>query len=129
MASVVDPFGNILGIMNNPHYLDILDSTKRRDACQTISTAGRIMKFQLSHNTVLEPLLRLSLILKKILLSIAIVYTFVSRRFSKIVLSIFQEREFFPESCTITKVCTSFLYVCLRDVGPPTVNQVSRTLV
>jgi predicted enzyme related to lactoylglutathione lyase len=28
MASVVDPFGNILGIMNNPHYLDILGSTK-----------------------------------------------------------------------------------------------------
>jgi predicted enzyme related to lactoylglutathione lyase len=23
-ASVVDPFGNILGIMHNPHYLDIL---------------------------------------------------------------------------------------------------------
>lgn len=23
-ASVVDPFGNILGIMSNPHYLDIL---------------------------------------------------------------------------------------------------------
>jgi predicted enzyme related to lactoylglutathione lyase len=23
-ASVVDPFGNILGIMNNPHYLEIL---------------------------------------------------------------------------------------------------------
>lgn len=27
-ASVVDPFGNILGIMYNPHYLEILDSTK-----------------------------------------------------------------------------------------------------
>jgi predicted enzyme related to lactoylglutathione lyase len=25
-ASVVDPFGNILGIMYNPHYLDILES-------------------------------------------------------------------------------------------------------
>lgn len=24
-ASVVDPFGNILGIMTNPHYLEILD--------------------------------------------------------------------------------------------------------
>lgn len=24
-ASVVDPFGNILGVMNNPHYLQILD--------------------------------------------------------------------------------------------------------
>jgi predicted enzyme related to lactoylglutathione lyase len=23
-ASVVDPFGNILGVMNNPHYLDVL---------------------------------------------------------------------------------------------------------
>ncbi len=28
-ASVVDPFGNILGIMYNPHYLEILGSTKR----------------------------------------------------------------------------------------------------
>ena len=27
-ASVVDPFGNILGIMYNPHYLEILGSTK-----------------------------------------------------------------------------------------------------
>ena len=27
-ASVVDPFGNILGIMYNPHYLEILRSTK-----------------------------------------------------------------------------------------------------
>jgi predicted enzyme related to lactoylglutathione lyase len=27
-ASVLDPFGNILGIMYNPHYLEILDSTK-----------------------------------------------------------------------------------------------------
>lgn len=26
-ASVVDPFGNILGIMHNPHYLAVLDST------------------------------------------------------------------------------------------------------
>ncbi|WP_262852491.1 VOC family protein [Mumia quercus] len=24
-ASVVDPFGNILGIMNNPHYLEMLE--------------------------------------------------------------------------------------------------------
>jgi hypothetical protein len=24
-ASVVDPFGNVIGIMNNPHYLDILN--------------------------------------------------------------------------------------------------------
>jgi predicted enzyme related to lactoylglutathione lyase len=28
-ASVVDPFGNILGIMYNPHYLDVLESTKK----------------------------------------------------------------------------------------------------
>jgi predicted enzyme related to lactoylglutathione lyase len=28
-ASVVDPFGNILGIMYNPHYLEILDSTQK----------------------------------------------------------------------------------------------------
>jgi predicted enzyme related to lactoylglutathione lyase len=28
-ASVVDPFGNILGIMYNRHYLEVLDSTKR----------------------------------------------------------------------------------------------------
>lgn len=27
-ASVVDPFGNILGIMYNPHYLNILASSK-----------------------------------------------------------------------------------------------------
>jgi hypothetical protein len=23
-ATVVDPFGNILGVMHNPHYLDML---------------------------------------------------------------------------------------------------------
>jgi predicted enzyme related to lactoylglutathione lyase len=28
-ASVVDPFGNILGLMYNPHYLEILDSMKK----------------------------------------------------------------------------------------------------
>ena len=28
-ASVVDPFGNILGIMSNPHYLDILAKRTR----------------------------------------------------------------------------------------------------
>ncbi len=28
-ASVVDPFGNILGIMYNPHYLEVLASTTR----------------------------------------------------------------------------------------------------
>ncbi|TDO54476.1 putative enzyme related to lactoylglutathione lyase [Kribbella sp. VKM Ac-2527] len=27
-ASVVDPFGNIIGVMYNPHYLEILDSLK-----------------------------------------------------------------------------------------------------
>jgi predicted enzyme related to lactoylglutathione lyase len=27
-ASVVDPFGNILGIMYNPHYLDVLAGTQ-----------------------------------------------------------------------------------------------------
>ncbi|TWF35728.1 putative enzyme related to lactoylglutathione lyase [Chitinophaga polysaccharea] len=27
-ASVVDPFGNILGVMSNPHYLDILSAGK-----------------------------------------------------------------------------------------------------
>ncbi|MEV4659243.1 VOC family protein [Micromonospora sp. NPDC049301] len=27
-AAVVDPFGNVLGVMNNPHYLDILASLK-----------------------------------------------------------------------------------------------------
>ena len=26
-ASVVDPFGNILGVMYNPHYLEVLGST------------------------------------------------------------------------------------------------------
>ena len=28
-ASVVDPFGNVVGIMNNPHYLEVLDSSRR----------------------------------------------------------------------------------------------------
>ena len=28
-ASVVDPFGNILGIMYNPHYLEVLDSARK----------------------------------------------------------------------------------------------------
>ena len=28
-ASVVDPFGNILGIMYNPHYLEMLGATKK----------------------------------------------------------------------------------------------------
>ncbi|MEP7291812.1 MAG: VOC family protein [Chloroflexota bacterium] len=30
-ASVVDPFGNILGIMYNPHYLEILGATQKRN--------------------------------------------------------------------------------------------------
>jgi predicted enzyme related to lactoylglutathione lyase len=30
-ASVVDPFGNILGIMYNPHYLEILESRKKAE--------------------------------------------------------------------------------------------------
>jgi predicted enzyme related to lactoylglutathione lyase len=28
-ASVVDPFGNILGVMHNPHYLEVLEATTR----------------------------------------------------------------------------------------------------
>ena len=28
-ASVIDPFGNILGIMYNPHYLAVLDASKK----------------------------------------------------------------------------------------------------
>jgi predicted enzyme related to lactoylglutathione lyase len=28
-ASVVDPFGNLLGIMYNPHYLEVLGATKK----------------------------------------------------------------------------------------------------
>ena len=28
-ASVVDPFGNILGLMYNPHYLEVLDAMKK----------------------------------------------------------------------------------------------------
>jgi predicted enzyme related to lactoylglutathione lyase len=28
-ASVVDPFGNVLGVMYNPHYLEILESAKK----------------------------------------------------------------------------------------------------
>ncbi len=31
-ASVVDPFGNILGIMFNPHYLEVLGSTHNHTA-------------------------------------------------------------------------------------------------
>lgn len=28
-ASVIDPFGNVLGIMSNPHYLEILNGSKK----------------------------------------------------------------------------------------------------
>ncbi|WP_427887766.1 VOC family protein [Kribbella sp. GL6] len=31
-ASVVDPFGNLLGIMTNPHYVEILDDLRSRSA-------------------------------------------------------------------------------------------------
>jgi hypothetical protein len=31
-ASVVDPFGNVLGIMYNPHYLEVVESTKHEQA-------------------------------------------------------------------------------------------------
>jgi predicted enzyme related to lactoylglutathione lyase len=30
-ASVVDPFGNVLGVMHNPHYLEMLAVRGRRD--------------------------------------------------------------------------------------------------
>jgi hypothetical protein len=28
-ASVVDPFGNVLGVMYNPHYLEVLASIRK----------------------------------------------------------------------------------------------------
>jgi predicted enzyme related to lactoylglutathione lyase len=28
-ASVIDPFGNVLGIMHNPHYVEVLASSKK----------------------------------------------------------------------------------------------------
>ncbi|GAA1593105.1 VOC family protein [Kribbella karoonensis] len=31
-ASVVDPFGNLLGIMTNPHYVEILEDLRSRSA-------------------------------------------------------------------------------------------------
>ncbi|HZX06757.1 VOC family protein [Kribbella sp.] len=31
-ASVVDPFGNLLGIMTNPHYLQVLEGLRSRSA-------------------------------------------------------------------------------------------------
>lgn len=30
VASVVDPFGNVLGLMYSPHYLEVLDGTGKR---------------------------------------------------------------------------------------------------
>lgn len=32
-AAVVDPFGNVLGIMYNPHYLEMLGSTNKAKPC------------------------------------------------------------------------------------------------
>lgn len=29
-ASVVDPFGNVLGVMSNPHYVEVLEAKKGR---------------------------------------------------------------------------------------------------
>jgi predicted enzyme related to lactoylglutathione lyase len=31
-ASVIDPFGNVLGLMYNPHYLEILELTEKEKA-------------------------------------------------------------------------------------------------
>ena len=28
-GTVVDPFGNVLGVMNNPHYLDVLAAVQQ----------------------------------------------------------------------------------------------------
>jgi predicted enzyme related to lactoylglutathione lyase len=28
-ASVIDPWGNVLGLMDNPHYLEVLDSLQK----------------------------------------------------------------------------------------------------
>ena len=33
-ASVIDPFGNVLGVMSNPHYLDVLQSGPARVEAQ-----------------------------------------------------------------------------------------------
>jgi predicted enzyme related to lactoylglutathione lyase len=40
-ASVVDPFGNVLGVMYNPHYLQILQDRGAADALGDASPAGR----------------------------------------------------------------------------------------
>jgi uncharacterized glyoxalase superfamily protein PhnB len=29
-ATVIDPFGNVLGVMENPHYMDMLDKVAKR---------------------------------------------------------------------------------------------------
>jgi hypothetical protein len=29
-ATVIDPFGNVLGVMENPHYVDMLDKFVKR---------------------------------------------------------------------------------------------------
>jgi predicted enzyme related to lactoylglutathione lyase len=39
-ASVIDPFGNVLGLMYNQHYLDILATTKGSSDVRDASTAG-----------------------------------------------------------------------------------------
>jgi len=33
-AAVVDPFGNVLGLMQNPHYLEVLSSSRAPAAGQ-----------------------------------------------------------------------------------------------
>ena len=49
-ASVVDPFGNILGIMYNQHYLEVLGSTRKRNFTVHQGLVSRIMfsAFQIS---------------------------------------------------------------------------------
>ena len=39
-AAVVDPFGNILGIMENPHYLEIVERDRARRAAYPRGEAG-----------------------------------------------------------------------------------------
>jgi hypothetical protein len=34
-ASVLDPFGNVLGVMYNPHYIDVLSEAKTSHAVKT----------------------------------------------------------------------------------------------
>jgi predicted enzyme related to lactoylglutathione lyase len=36
-ASVVDPFGNVLGVMHNPHYLEVLASTGSAQPAQALT--------------------------------------------------------------------------------------------